>query len=359
MAKSTLAATLAWVVSYYGLQAQAPAFAPFSAVLVMYVTVYQSVLQSLRYVAAVSMGVVIQAAFAIIAGPDLLTFVLVTVITLTIGRARILGGQGPQAATAAFFAFSTYSSATSESAGIRQLGHIMLLVLIGCAIGVAVNVTIAPPRRYRSGEYSVRVLAHTLYDLTSEMYPVLRSGTLDADATSCWVERAAQSDNLIAQARAELLTVKENVDFDPRRLLRRNCGRLGVPAYEAVLEALGRTLYQVGSLIRSLDHCREAEADYCYVGFLDRYSSFLEVISDIAYTLSALTEASLPDDAARLEALVSVAHKRRREVAEEAGSRHLPLADPSRPYGVLVIEAIRLMEEIQHTSNTLRREVHA
>ncbi|MFD6298293.1 aromatic acid exporter family protein [Streptomyces sp. NPDC060235] len=357
VAKSALAATLAWVVSYYGLHAQAPAFAPFSAVTIMYVTVYQSLMQSLRYVAAVALGVAIQAGFALLAGPDLLTFIAVAVITLSLGRSRLLGVQGPQVATAAFFAFSTYSSATSESAGVRHLGQIVLLVLIGCAIGTAVNVTIAPPMRYRRGEYSIRVLAHTLYNLTSEMHPALREGTLEAGTTARWRERAAQASTLIAQARAELDTARENVHYDPRQVLRRKRGRLGFPAYEAVLEALGRTLYQMGSMTRSLDQWREAESDYRYRDFLERYAAFLEAICDVAFTLSVLDEATLPQELGRLDALIVAARQQHREVAEEADSQRLPLADPARPYGVLVIEATRLMEEVQYTSDTLHSEV--
>ncbi|MER6212429.1 aromatic acid exporter family protein [Streptomyces sp. NPDC001642] len=355
--KSALAATLAWVVSSYGLHAQAPAFAPFSAVLIMYVTVYQSLVQSLRYVAAVALGVAIQAGFALIAGPDLLTFTAVAVITLSIGRSRLLGVQGPQVATAAFFAFSTYSSATSTSAGIRHLGQIVLLVLVGCAIGTAVNVTIAPPIRYRRGEYSIRALAHTLYTLTSDMHPALREGTLEAGTTTRWRERAAQASTLIAQARAELDTARENVHYDPRRLLQRNRRHFGFPTYEAALEALGRTLYQMGSMTRSLDQWREAESDYRYQDFLERYAAFLKAISDVAFTLSVLDEATLPQEAARLDALVAVAQEQRRKVAEEADSQRLPLADPTRPYGVLVIEATRLMEEVEYTKDTLHSEV--
>lgn len=62
IAKGTLAATIAWVISYHLLHAQSPAFAPSSAVLIMQVTVYQSLLQSSRYVGAVVAGVAVQAA---------------------------------------------------------------------------------------------------------------------------------------------------------------------------------------------------------------------------------------------------------------------------------------------------------
>ena len=92
--KSTLAATIAWVISYYLLHAQSPAFAPFSAVLIMQVTVYQSLLQSSRYVGAVVAGVAVQAALGFLVGPGLLTFVLVALVALAIGRWPALGVAG-------------------------------------------------------------------------------------------------------------------------------------------------------------------------------------------------------------------------------------------------------------------------
>ncbi|MGW7611646.1 hypothetical protein ACWGKW_31200 [Streptomyces sp. NPDC054766] len=41
-----------------------------------------------------------------LAGPDLLTFGLVTVTASAVGRSRLPGSQGPQVVTAAYFAFS-------------------------------------------------------------------------------------------------------------------------------------------------------------------------------------------------------------------------------------------------------------
>ncbi|WP_371793705.1 FUSC family protein [Streptomyces sp. NBC_01471] len=112
--KSTLAATISWLIAYDVMHAVSPAFAPFSAILIMQVTVYQSVTQALRYVGAVSAGVALQAALGLLAGPDLLTFALVALVALSIGRWRPLGPQGPQVATAALFAFSAYVSASSS-----------------------------------------------------------------------------------------------------------------------------------------------------------------------------------------------------------------------------------------------------
>ncbi|MEU1295226.1 aromatic acid exporter family protein [Streptomyces sp. NPDC005840] len=352
--KAALAATLAWTVAHVLLDARSPAFAPFSAVTTMYVTVYRSLVQSLRYLVAVTLGVAVQAALGFLAGPDVLTFAIVAVVALVIGRTGLLGDQGPQVATAAFFAFSTYVAAADHADRVAQLGQIVLLVLIGCAIGTAVNLAVAPPLRYRSAEHGVRVLARTLYELTSDMYPALRDGVLEAEDTGRWRERSSWSGGFVAQARADLDIARESVPFNPRRLLRRNRGHGGFQGYASVLDALERTLHQFASLARSLDQWREAENDYSYRRFLDRYAAFLEAVSESARELAVLDESTLPAHTDRLAGLAATARLRLAEVAEEAALRKLPLADPTRPYGVLVVEANRLMEEVQYTGDVLR-----
>lgn len=355
--KSTLAATLAWMVSYNVMNAQSPAFAPFSAVLIMQVTVYQSLLQAMRYVGAVGAGVAVQAGLGFLAGPDLLTFVLVALVALTIGRWPGLGAQGSQVATAAFFAFSTYISATSDLEKITQLGQIVLLVLIGCAIGILVNIAVVPPLRYRSAEHGIRTLAHALCDLVSDMYPALREHEVDEGHTSQWRGRAARTEGLITQARAGLRTARESMHYNPRRLLRRHRGRTGFEGYSAVLEALERVLYQVASLTRSLDQWGEDEDQHRSHPFLERYADFLESVSEITQVFASLDEDMLHDQSAQLCQLADRAQQCRRRVAEQAEKDGLPLADPARPYGVLVIEATRLMQEFQYTCDVLQRYV--
>ncbi|MFD3420082.1 FUSC family protein [Streptomyces decoyicus] len=353
--KSTLAATIAWVISHNLLNAQSPAFAPFSAVLIMQVTIYQSLVQSLRYVGAVVAGVAVQIALGFLVGPEVVTFALVALVALVIGRWPALGAQGGQVPTAAFFAFATYTSATGYLEKVTQLGQIVLLVLIGSVVALTVNLAVFPPMRFRSAEYSVRALAHALCDLLGDIHPVLSAGELEAEQTEQWRARAAQTGELITQARAGMRTAQESLYYNPRRLFRRHRGRTGFENYGAVLEALERTLYQAASLTHSLDQWRDTETSYNYRAFLERYGRFLASIGKSARLLSALNEDHLADQAEELCQLAERAQRYRRQVTEQAESDGLPLADPTRPYGVLVVEATRLMEEFQHTSDVLQR----
>ncbi|MFC8228962.1 aromatic acid exporter family protein [Streptomyces sp. NPDC057287] len=349
--KSTFAATLSWVIAADVLDAHSPAFAPFSAVLIMQVTVYRSLVQSLRYVAAVVAGVMVQAAIGLFSGPELLTFALVALVALTIGRWPVLGAQGSQVATAAFFAFATYTASAGGSERFLRLGEIVVLVLIGCAIGTAVNVLIAPPLRYRSAEYGIRNLAGALYGLLADMYPVLSEQVPDQETTAGWRARAALTGQMIEQARSGLETAKESTLLNPRRLMRRYRGHPGFEGYEAVLDALERTLYQVAGLIRALDQSRELGDSGRPL--LQRYGVFLEAVSEAAEVLTTLDETTLFQQAKRLKRLTREAESQRAEVVEEAGRLPLSLADPTVPYGILVTEAGRLMEEFRYTSEVL------
>ncbi len=357
LGKSTLAATLAWVIAHDVLHTQSPAFAPFSAVLIMQVTIYQSLDMALRYAGAVTAGVAVQAGLGFLAGPDVLTFVVVCLIALVIGRWPVLGSQGSQVVTAAFFAFATYASATDSTSRFLELGEIILMVVMGCGIGVLVNMLIVPPLRYRSAEYGIRALANALGALLSDMVPVLRDGGLDRENTSRWRDRAAGAESLVMQARSHLRTAEESQYFNPRRLLPRYRSGASFTGYQAVLEAMERALYQCASLARSLDRWEVEETHFSYAPFLASYADFLESLATVTEILGALDEDRLPEQAEELKQRSRAAEECRRAVADRAQAEQLPLADPVRPYGVLVVEAARLMEEFRNTGEVLQHQV--
>lgn len=358
IAKSTLAATVAWVLAHDVMAAKSPAFAPFSAVLIMQVTVYQSLLQALRYVGAVAVGVALQGVLGLLAGPHLLTFVLVALVALAIGRWRPLGSQGSQVATAAFFAFSTYIAATSNGERWSQLGQIILLVLVGCGTGVVVNLLVLPPMRYRSAEHGIHTLAHSLCNLVGDMYPALREGKVDRRRTRHWRQRATQLEPIARQAQSSVHTAWESTFYNPRRLLRRYRHRTSFAGYQAVVDALERVSHQVASMTRSIDRWDESgRADH--LDFTRAYGDFLSSLAHIAELLSQLDEEHLPDQSQGLCEAAAEAQKCRDRLEEDARSSSLPLSDPAEPYGILMAEATRLMDEFQHTCDVLKHGVDA
>ncbi|MEV1021086.1 aromatic acid exporter family protein [Streptomyces sp. NPDC050264] len=351
--KSVLAATLSWWVAHDLLRATSPAFAPFSAVLIMNVTLSRSVWQALRYAAAVTAGVAVQAAIGFVAGPDLFAFVVVALVALCVGQWPALGEQRSQVATAAFFAFSTYAAATTTGDKALQLGQIILLVLIGCGLGLLVNLCIAPPLRYRSAEQGLHSLAAEIEYLLDDMADGLRSGNVDAERTEQWRRTGERVQTAVGQARAGLNTAESSLPFNPRRLLPAHRGYLTFDRYRQTVNALERAVYQLGSLTRSLSQWRETENTYSYTPVLTAYAGFAESLRDIAHVVAELDSDTLTDQARTMCELATTAQEALQKVLGAAQDAQLPLADASRPYGVLVVEASRLMEEFQNTCDVL------
>ncbi|NSC25313.1 hypothetical protein FM076_30855 [Streptomyces albus subsp. chlorinus] len=351
--KSTLAASLSWYVAHDLLVARTPAFAPFSAVLIMQVTVYQSLLQALRYLTAVCAGVFVQAGLGFLAGPELFTFVLVALIALTIGRWRHLGEQGTQVATAAFFAFSTYSASTGNLQRVEQLGQIILLVAIGCGIGVGVNLFLWPPTRYRGAEAGIHALARALSDLLADIHPALRAHDFDPESAGQWRQRAADITSLVGQTRSALHTAIESRYYNPRLLLPHRSRHRDFYGYRELVGALERVTHQLGSLTRTLHHWpRGEDGDECR-GFLRDCADLLEALGEITRQFGEVEEAQLPRQARRLCDAAERAQEKHSRLVGHARDTSLPLGDPSRPYGVLLVEATRLMDEARYSCDTL------
>ncbi|WP_369215873.1 FUSC family protein [Streptomyces flavofungini] len=352
--KCVLASTLSWWVAHDLLHATSPAFAPFSAVLTMNVTVSKSVWQTLRYITAVIVGVAVQSAIGFSAGPDLFAFVVVAAIALVLGQWQALGEQRSQVATAAFFAFSTYTAAATNADRAAQLGQIILLVLIGCGIGLLVNLCIAPPLRYRSAEQGLHALAGEMESLLDDMADGLCSGDVDEERAERWVEAGERVQSALGQARAGLEMAQSSVVFNPRRFLPAHRSYLSFGRYRETLSAMERAVYQLASLTRSLGRWRESENTYTYGPALTAYADFAASLRDIAHVMAELDADKLAEQADHMCALAAKAQKALRKVLDAADENQLPLADSSRPYGVLIVEATRLMEEFQNTCDVLK-----
>ncbi|UYM24639.1 aromatic acid exporter family protein [Streptomyces albus] len=189
--KSALAATVSWWLAKEVLDFESPAFAPFSALLAVNTTVDTSIRQALRYTAAVTVGVTVQAVAGFLLGPGLSVFLVVALVALAIGQWKGLGEQSAQVPTAAFFAFSAFTSASTTLTRATMLGEIVALVLVGCGIGLVVNVCLAPPLRYRSAEQGLRSFACEIRGLLRAVAEGLEAGEYAPERTREWRAEAA------------------------------------------------------------------------------------------------------------------------------------------------------------------------
>ncbi|WP_353940676.1 aromatic acid exporter family protein [Streptomyces sp. HUAS MG91] len=357
--KSTLAATVCWYVADDLWQAQSPAFAPFSAVAIMQVTVYQSLWQSLRYVAAVAVGVLIQGAMGQFVGPHLITFATVTLLALIIGRWRALRTEGSQVATAAMFAFSTYITVPGHEQW-GALGQIVALVLTGCAIGTIVNLTLFPPLRHRTAEQGLRALAHATCDVLTDVEKALVDQNLDEKETASWQHRSAALLPLAAQAQDAVSRARESLAYNPRRLLREHRRHGDFTGYRNVVNALERVAGQVGALCRSLTYAQQDQtADTGRGGFLVAYGQVLAACCEVTRQLSALDENSLAEQTGPLREAAQRARSQLDALASHAHEAATPVLDTARPYGTLMAEAVRLVDDLEYACQVLDRSTNS
>lgn len=93
-AKTAVAAALAWFVAAQVLHNNVPVFAPLAALLVVQVTVWESVSRALQRVVGVVIGVLVAYGFARLAGINTWSIAVVIFVSLLAGRLLRLGQQG-------------------------------------------------------------------------------------------------------------------------------------------------------------------------------------------------------------------------------------------------------------------------
>ncbi|CAL9335860.1 hypothetical protein SUDANB121_00178 [Nocardiopsis dassonvillei] len=352
--KAALAATLAWVVAHGVMGAATPAFAPFAALMMVEVTLYRSLLRSLRMVAAVLLGITLVTGLVVLAGTGPAVFAAAALLALALGRWRRLGDQGTQVATAAFFAFSVFVSLNGVRELLVQGAEILGVVLTGSVIGVAVNLLLLPPLRLRGAAGAVAALAGDLRRLCEDMGNSLCGGLPDSDTAREWGERTERLLRQARQARQATGTARESTFYNPRWLLHRR--RVPVREHDRLIDALERTVHRTASIARSLERGRR-EGDETAPAVVTRCGELLLAAADAWGVLEeweGTDEPGWKPPVERFHGEVERAGRLERTLEETRRERGGPaLDDPWLPYGALLVESARLVDELQGTDEAL------
>ncbi|WP_240662561.1 aromatic acid exporter family protein [Streptomyces sp. WAC 06738] len=104
LGKSVAAVVAAWTLASWLLPPQVTTFAPFTTLLALQATVYRSVWHSVRYVAAVGVGVVLATGFGAVAGVHAWSLALMMLVAFAAGRLELIGALRLQVPVTALFA---------------------------------------------------------------------------------------------------------------------------------------------------------------------------------------------------------------------------------------------------------------
>ncbi|MEU2939526.1 aromatic acid exporter family protein [Nocardiopsis alba] len=245
--KSAVAATLAYVVAYLLGASTQIGFAPFTALLVVRPSVYGSVLQSGRYVAAVFAGALVAGLTGLTVGATVWSFALVVLVALAFGQVRFFGEQGTQIPVVAAFAL-----AGGTATDAQDLGSLLSMVCVGAVCALLTNVFLAPAIRFKDAENAVLDFASSLRSLTGEIADGLSKGKdgLDLDQ---WSDAADGLDGVVSNALESVRRQEDRFRLNPRRLVApRRIPDGGLDVYRDWIQALSRSSRHVQSLVRTL-----------------------------------------------------------------------------------------------------------
>ena len=352
--KSAFAATLAWFLAESVLQAPSSTFAPFSAVLMVHATVARSLDHATRFGLAMVVGVILAGAFTSLLGAGIFTFAVIVLFALLVGEWPKLGHQGVQVSVAAMFAYYSFIEAQSGLSSWFHLLSIAGLVVMGCAIGVAVNLIFFPPLRYRGAEHIAHTLTQSVRDVLHDIGGGLREGPPGSDQAESWWNRAQGLPPMAQQARDRIDDATESMRFNPRRWFMRH--QPAFRGYGTTVNTLRRGSEQIESITRSLvDTAGYSDIEYFHSVVLVHYANVLDAAGSCADVLGGIQDHEDLDRLAELDECVERGERACQQVADQAYHHELTQPSPWPTYEALYADARRLMEEFKYAHSELDR----
>ncbi|MEU7837310.1 FUSC family protein [Nonomuraea sp. NPDC049129] len=241
--KATLAAVLAWFLASRLLPHESIWIAPATAVIMVHATVYQTLTNGLRRVAAVAAGVILAGSIGSLIGLTALSLVLVIPPALLAARWRRMGRYGSDVATTAVLMLS-FGAASQE----RYLLAYIIATAMGAVSGAAINTLLWPPLYHRRPDAAFRRLAEQGAALLGDVADGLRQGW-DLSGLTEWQAQATRLTERLDAAEAAVAAGAESRRYNLRRLTAPP-GRDHTPH----LRTMAAVSTHIGAIIQALAH---------------------------------------------------------------------------------------------------------
>lgn len=353
LVKAVIACTTAWLLATRVFDASYATFAAFSALMLVEITIADSVAKAVRYTAAMLAGIGLAGAAVWLWGVALWLFPAILVAALVIGRWRRLGSQGINVAVAGIFAYGAFALPSGDASEGGPLPEIAGMVLLGAGVALVVTLVIAPPLRYRSARYAVESVSGTMVDLLSDIADGLASGEASIDVARDWRWRADALPNKAAQARHTLDHAVRTRKLNLRRLVvHTDTGFAGHRVTIHALERISEELRWVSTgLARAVDR---DETGAQHDEFLRRYGTLLAAVRDAVaaagamHTTGDFAHEPLAEEAQRCQSAFG-------ELTAHIAHRELDRPTQWGIYGGLYTDAERLCEEVESAREAYTR----
>ena len=318
-----------------------PVLAPLTALLVVQLTMYETVAHGRERIVSVVAGVLVAVLFASVTGLTWWSLGLVVAVSLVAGRLLRLGPHLPEVPISAMLVLAVGGA---ESAALGRVVE----TLIGAVVGVLVNVLIAPPLYIRPARDAIAELAEQMARFCEGLAGVLHE-RWSRSAAEAQLTRARNLGAEVAQADRWLGRTGESARFNPRG----RQARLVEPRLRGTLSALEHAQVNLRNIARSLlDRTFFVPEEFPEQAYsASARSALAEVLDAVAVALRdvvAVATESVPeaDRTAAIAEHLAVLHRRRDALAAELVVD--PRADPAAwgQHGALLDAVDRLRVEI-------------
>lgn len=265
VAKTVLAAVIAWVVAVHVFHLSQAFLAPWAALLTVHATVFGTVRRGVQQVATSVMGVLIAFAAGSLLGIGAAAVAAVVFAGLVAGRLR---GLHDQTTTAAATALVVLTAGYADDSGM--LLSRLLDTGIGIAVGLLVNLAVWPPLRDRAAAHQIDEIDDRIGDLLREIAGSLRDGSANVDD---WIARTSELDDDVDEAHRVLGQARESGRLNPRRSAATRMH--AAEAFGAILTRLGQAIAEIRSMALTIG-LDQIPAERWHPGFRDTWLGLLD-----------------------------------------------------------------------------------
>jgi Aromatic acid exporter family member 1 len=238
--KTVLAAVVSFAIASALHTSDQPILAPLTALLVVQLTLYETVAHGWERILSVTAGVSVAALFASFVGLNWWSLGAVVAVSLVAGRLLRLGPHLPEVAISAMLVLAVGGS---ETAAFERVGE----TLIGAAVGIVANLLIAPPLYLQPAGDAIADLADRISAQCTALADSLQ-GSWTREAADQHLDRARELGAEVARAERRLSQVEQSARLHPRA---RTLGEVQ-PRLRTALTALEHAQVGLRNLARAL-----------------------------------------------------------------------------------------------------------
>jgi hypothetical protein len=293
-AKTTLAAVLSFAVAQQLLTSPQPVLSPLTALLVVQLTMYETLASGLQRVASVVTGVLIAVGFATWVGLTWWSLGLVVAASLVIGRLLHLGDHLLEVPISAMLVLAVGGA---EGPALDRVYE----TLIGAAVGVAVNLVIAAPLYVQPASDAITELTERMAAFLRQLAEQLGAGW-SRESADRMLNEARRLGDEVDHAERTLARAQDSARFNPRVAQAREA----LPRLRTGLTGLEVTYVTIRNLCRSLldrtYFVPSEEAETVYDAQVRSVlAQVLQAAADAVGHVSVVTSGAEAQDAARRE----------------------------------------------------------